>query len=44
MQKMFVVMPPQKKDNKAAAAAKDAELHEIEPLKPAEDGAAASKA
>ena len=42
MQKMFVVIPPQKKD--AAVVVKDAELHEIEPLRTAEDGADAAKA
>jgi hypothetical protein len=42
MQKMFVVMPPQKKTE--AVVVKDAELHEIEPLKTAEDGTAAANA
>ena len=38
MQKMFVVIPPQKKAKEDDP--KDAEMHEVQPLKPTEDCAA----
>jgi hypothetical protein len=43
MQKMFVVMPPQKK-KPAAEVVKESELHEVQPLKANGEDAAAVNA